>query len=307
MKAGLWILAGLLAFLACEDDPTTLPPGESPTATFDLTRSNDTTILVDASASAAGAGSSTLWVRWDWQDDGVWDTEWSQTKTAAHDYGTEGTWTIRLEVGNETRRLDQTTHPVTVLRLLTPEKVIQGLVTAYRNMDRFLLADLLVDDPARNAEYVFLLSAPTDVGETQWGYAEEVRIHHRMFEPWSPPPGDPPVAAELWLQWLFVTLQPLEAFAERTDLYTTNGGPLDPASWRAVDARYSTYALFDLAGTDYMVQGAANFVVLEDLTKDAGDVGKFLLYIWEDIESAPNRAPHVSSTSSWSMMKALFR
>lgn len=40
----------------------------------------------------------TLEVRWDWEDDGIWDTNWSTTKTAEHQYSSPGTFTIRLEV-----------------------------------------------------------------------------------------------------------------------------------------------------------------------------------------------------------------
>ena len=293
-----------LFFLACDDDPAALPPGEPPTAAFDITYVTTTSVRVDAAASDAGAGNANLWVRWDWEDDGVWDTGWSDNRTATHDYVEEGGWTIRLEVGNETRRLDQTTQRVVLMPVLTPEEVIQALAMAYRNMDRHLLADLLVNDPARNAEYLFLLSAPTDLGETQWDRDEEVRIHHRMFDPGNPPPGDPPVASELWVQSLAIALHPAEPFAERTDLYTTNGGPLDPAIWRAVDARYSTYVFFDLTGTDYKVEGQANFVVVEDLTKGLGAAHKFQLYVWEDIEAVPGVA--VTSTT-WGLVKGLFR
>jgi len=49
------------------------------------------------------------------------------------------------------------------------------------------------------------------------------------------------------------------------------------------DARYSTYVFFDMTGTDYLVEGEANFVLLEDLAKPAGDAGKFLLLSWEEI------------------------
>ena len=40
----------------------------------------------------------TLQVRWDWEDDGVWDTPWSATKTAEHRYPMPGDYTVRLAV-----------------------------------------------------------------------------------------------------------------------------------------------------------------------------------------------------------------
>jgi len=59
----------------------------------------DTTFHVDASASSdLENASGSLEVRWDWEDDGTWDTAWSAVKTASHRYGQPGTYTIRLEV-----------------------------------------------------------------------------------------------------------------------------------------------------------------------------------------------------------------
>jgi len=170
--------------------------------------------------------------------------------------------------------------------------VVDALSRAYQNRDDKLIASLLANDPDNNAEYLFILSDPTPDNETSWGYNEEVRIHQRMFHPEAPLPGDTPVDPNLWLQSLTITLSPKSTFTERTDLYTTNGGYLDSAKWRATAATYTTYLLFELAGnTDYRVEGEANFVVLEDRTKDIGDDGKFLLLIWEDLGStAPKPA-----------------
>ena len=173
----------------------------------------------------------------------------------------------------------------------SPGALIQALSRAYQTRDTALLASILANDPSRNAEYLFLLSEPTGNGETQWGYAEEVRIHQRMFHPESPPPGDPPVSADLWMQGLTITLTPQEQFSERLDLYSENGGldgKLDPAVWKVVDARYTTYVFFDLAALDYRVDAnEANFVVIQDLSKSGSEPGRFLIYIWEDL-GCPN-------------------
>ena len=190
----------------------------------------------------------------------------------------------------------------------SPEKVVAALARAYQTHDPALLASLLA--PESGPEYIFLLSAPTDLGEIQWGYAEEVRIHQRMFDPQHPLEGDPPVASELWLKSLTITLTPEEPFAERTDLYTTHGGALDPAIWRAADASYATYVFFDLEGTDYKVEGEANFIVIENLTKNVGDPGKFLLYIWEDIATSlvsSTDAVSLVSAATWGALKELYR
>ena len=174
------------------------------------------------------------------------------------------------------------------------EALIDALSRAYLTRDSDLFKSLLANDPDRNAEYFFILSEPAEItGETQWGYTEEARIHQRMFHPEAPPPGDPEVASDLWLQAMTITLTKQEPFAVREDLYSVDhgdDGKLDPDIWRVTDARYSTYVFFDLVGTDYKVEGEANFVVIEDLTKVVGDPGKFLIYIWEDISTTAKPA-----------------
>jgi len=181
----------------------------------------------------------------------------------------------------------------------SPDALIQALSRSYLTRDDALFASLLANAPDRpeagdqKAAYLFLLSEPTPQQETQWGYQEEVRIQKRMFHPEKPDPGDPIVPTDLWMQSLQITLTPLESFTERLELYSENhglDGKLDPDIWKASDARYSTYVLFDLTGTDYKVEGEANFVVIEDKTKVVGDAGKFLIYIWEDL-GCPNCPP----------------
>ena len=42
--------------------------------------------------------AAVLQVRWDWDDDGTWDVNWSTDKTTYHSYSTPGNYTVRLEV-----------------------------------------------------------------------------------------------------------------------------------------------------------------------------------------------------------------
>jgi hypothetical protein len=51
-----------------------------------------------------------LQVRWDWENDGQWDTNWSTVKLASHHYATPGTFTIRLEVMDTAGLTDNTTQ-----------------------------------------------------------------------------------------------------------------------------------------------------------------------------------------------------
>jgi chitodextrinase len=80
-------------------------PERPPVAHFEVTFFPDAEVqsryivLVDASGSAdAEHDDALLEVRWDWEDDGIWDTDWSTSKEALHEYGGPGTYTIRLEV-----------------------------------------------------------------------------------------------------------------------------------------------------------------------------------------------------------------
>ncbi len=74
-----------------------------------------TTFALDASASSDPEDPVTaLEVRWDWEDDGVWDTPRSTAKTASHQYAAVGTHTIRLEVADTAGLTDTTTGQVTI-------------------------------------------------------------------------------------------------------------------------------------------------------------------------------------------------
>ena len=194
----------------------------------------------------------------------------------------------------------------------SPEALVTALSKAYQQRSPELFSSLLANEHSANADYFFFLSEPTDTGEDKWGRTEEVRIHQRMLRPDQLPPGDAAVNAELWPRSISITLTPMEEFQERrADLYSANAGAdgkLNPQRWRALDARYSTYVLWDLAGVDYKVEGEANFVIIEDLDKQPGEAGKFLLYIWEDIwPPFLSLGDRISSAATWSMIKSLYR
>lgn len=57
-----------------------------------------------------------LQVRWDWENDGVWDTNFSTSKIATHQYTTEGTKTIKLEVKDTDGLTDSTTNQIVINR-----------------------------------------------------------------------------------------------------------------------------------------------------------------------------------------------
>ena len=73
-----------------------------PKASFTVSpaRGYPTTIFTfDASNSSdAETPSSELQVRWDWEDDGIWDTGWSTEKQICHQFASVGTYVVSLQV-----------------------------------------------------------------------------------------------------------------------------------------------------------------------------------------------------------------
>ncbi len=84
----------------------TVTPGSGPVSTA---------FAVDASASTDPTyATSQLQVRWDWQNDGTFDTAFTTTKTALHTYASPGNYTILLEVKNPAGIARRTTRQVLV-------------------------------------------------------------------------------------------------------------------------------------------------------------------------------------------------
>jgi len=79
------------------------PPNLAPIAGFNVTPQRGTLsspFYFDASPSydLHEDSSNHLVFRWDWENDGYWDTSYSFTKTASHAYTAPGAYTVKLEV-----------------------------------------------------------------------------------------------------------------------------------------------------------------------------------------------------------------
>lgn len=74
-----------------------------------------------------------LLFRWDWEDDGVWDTRWSPNETTSHSFAQAGDFTSRLEVRDTDRQSATFTRVITVLSpllIIGPSVVLIGGVLA---------------------------------------------------------------------------------------------------------------------------------------------------------------------------------
>lgn len=90
-----------------------------PTASFSVSPSSGnlaTQFVFDASGgSDALDSSSSLQVRWDWENDGVWDTSWSTNKMATHTYSNAGSYLVNLEIEDSSGLTNQSTRQIFVV------------------------------------------------------------------------------------------------------------------------------------------------------------------------------------------------
>ena len=91
---------------------------QNPTAVFDVfpnTGNIDTIFAFNGSKSYdAQDPTEHLQVRWDWENDGEWDTEYSIRKVTFHEYATPGTKTVKMEIIDLDGYTGQTTRKVEV-------------------------------------------------------------------------------------------------------------------------------------------------------------------------------------------------
>ena len=89
-----------------------------PTASFTVEPDNGTTqtnFQFDASGSTDNEDdASDLRVRWDWENDGTWDKDWSTDQTESHQFESPGTYTVKLEVKDTGDLKDDAIKEVTV-------------------------------------------------------------------------------------------------------------------------------------------------------------------------------------------------
>ena len=112
-----WELHPFTAWKPSGSPPPPPPPNAPPTVDFTWTPAtgdNTTVFSFTATASDDHDLSSAIQVRWDWQGDGVWDTQWSTTKTASHQYHSAGNKTVVIEAMDSGGLTSTASHVVRV-------------------------------------------------------------------------------------------------------------------------------------------------------------------------------------------------
>jgi parallel beta-helix repeat protein len=96
----------------------------APAAAFSVSPGSGTTSTVftfDASSSSDAEDSAlALSFRWDWENNGIYDTAWSNSATIQHTFTVSGTHTVRLEVKDTGGLTDTSTQQVAVSSGPTP-------------------------------------------------------------------------------------------------------------------------------------------------------------------------------------------
>lgn len=113
---GTWLCAiglALCVFAGCGGtggDGLPASPSPLPILTSPTTASSGAPVNFDASDSTNSQGGTTgLQVRWDWDNDGTFDTDFSSDLTMQHTFTEPGTYTVRMEL----KQADGTTTIVT--------------------------------------------------------------------------------------------------------------------------------------------------------------------------------------------------
>lgn len=174
------------------------PVNTPPVAAFVVSSasSNGTTLVtVDASATFdAEDSASRLEVRWDWEDDGVWDTSWSIEKTAQHLYAVPGRYSLRLEARDTAGVSNQMTKLVDVPDTLGPA-ILHAPPTSALVGQPLLITASVTDYSAVEEVRVFYRSA----GETDFSSVLMEPIGNGTYHA-----AIPPQAAEGRLEYYIV-------------------------------------------------------------------------------------------------------
>lgn len=113
----LFLVLAAAGLTTCDEKETTSTP---PVAAFKLSPATGLTTNIfqfDATESKATTASDTLlFIRWDWDNDSIWDTGFSRSRKFTHRYYKPGSYSPRMEIRNESGLSDTTQSSVVVGR-----------------------------------------------------------------------------------------------------------------------------------------------------------------------------------------------
>ncbi len=205
---------------------------DKPVASFSAIVTGTLQATVDASGSSdTETATADLEVRWDWTNDGTWDTGWSKTKTATYTYAADGTYTIGLEVRDAVGQVTKATRDINFQSVID----VSGTVTTtlwYGTVN--ITGDTVV--PA--GETLTIASGTTIVFVEVDQNADQV--------------GD----YELTIQGSLL----VEGTEAAPVIFTTlpTSGPADPSSWNGLVLTSGSTATIEHAIVEYAHKGIAS-------------------------------------------------
>jgi uncharacterized protein (TIGR02145 family) len=119
-KVSLFLTVSLLASIislynSCKEEAKENTPPNAVFSVIPSTGTVDTVFAFDASGcSDAEDPVSSLQVRWDWENNGVWDSDWSSDKTLFHQFDQQGDYTVAMEVKDSGGIVDSEAQQLTV-------------------------------------------------------------------------------------------------------------------------------------------------------------------------------------------------
>ncbi|HPN33389.1 MAG TPA: fibrobacter succinogenes major paralogous domain-containing protein [bacterium] len=159
IKRMMIAVCGLLIISGCGDKKSpTESKNTAPTALFvvlPMMGSLDTDFQADASKSNDSEDpGSALQVRWDWENDGVWDTDYQAAKSASHRYTTLGAKTIKLEVKDSGDLLSTAVNTILVAEMGTLADVDGNSYKTIKIGNQWWMAENLKATHYRNGDAV---------------------------------------------------------------------------------------------------------------------------------------------------------
>jgi len=204
---------------------------DPPVACFNATPATGvvgTSFAVDASCSTDDkTPASKLKVRWDWENDGTWDTASTTVKTATHQYSSEGVKTIKVEVRDAQNLTGTMTQTVNVEPVLARFPIAEPQPFGAPELD-------IAVDPA-NTQHLVVASYTRSLDETPIvPYPAFYSTDGGVSWTWSTGPypayaGDPGVEFDTTGHLFLTTL----------DLATTDGDPKAVKVSRSTDGGQS--------------------------------------------------------------------